>query len=214
MALRMPISRVRSVTETSMMFMITMPPTTSEMAAMAIMAMKKVPLRFAQMLRKLSLVSDCKAVGLAGQVVAAGAQDHAGLVHGRLQLGAGCRWLCPKCVMLLCAPYCFRYDGDGHQGVVVAALAERLALLLADADHVVDSPSTRISLPMGSGPGNRLSTTSVPITATLERLFSSFSLSMRPDGQIKIRIGAMEGVKPRIQTSLIDCSPYLTCPSP
>ena len=32
-ALRMPISRVRSVTETSMMFMIPMPPTTSEMPA-------------------------------------------------------------------------------------------------------------------------------------------------------------------------------------
>ena len=34
-ALRMPISRVRSVTQTSMMFMMTMPPTTSEMSAMA-----------------------------------------------------------------------------------------------------------------------------------------------------------------------------------
>ena len=34
MALRMPISRVRSRTDTSMMFMIPMPPTTSEMAAM------------------------------------------------------------------------------------------------------------------------------------------------------------------------------------
>ena len=33
-ALRMPISRVRSVTETSMMFMMPMPPTTREMAAM------------------------------------------------------------------------------------------------------------------------------------------------------------------------------------
>ena len=34
-ALRTPISRVRSVTETSMMFMMTMPPITSEMPAMA-----------------------------------------------------------------------------------------------------------------------------------------------------------------------------------
>ena len=32
-ALRMPISRVRSVTETIMMFMMPMPPTMSEMAA-------------------------------------------------------------------------------------------------------------------------------------------------------------------------------------
>ncbi len=35
MALRMPISRVRSVTVTSMMFMTPMPPTSSEMAATA-----------------------------------------------------------------------------------------------------------------------------------------------------------------------------------
>ena len=34
-ALRMPISRVRSVTLTSMMFMMTIPPTTSEISAMA-----------------------------------------------------------------------------------------------------------------------------------------------------------------------------------
>ena len=34
MAMRMPISRVRSVTDTSMMFMMPMPPTSSEMAAM------------------------------------------------------------------------------------------------------------------------------------------------------------------------------------
>ena len=35
-ALRMPISRVRSVTDTIMMFMIPMPPTSREMAAMAV----------------------------------------------------------------------------------------------------------------------------------------------------------------------------------
>ena len=33
-ALRMPISRVRSVTDTNMMFMIPMPPTSSDIAAM------------------------------------------------------------------------------------------------------------------------------------------------------------------------------------
>ena len=35
-ALRMPISRVRSVTETIMMFMMPMPPTSSEIAAMVV----------------------------------------------------------------------------------------------------------------------------------------------------------------------------------
>ena len=41
-ALRVPISRVRSVTETSMMFITPMPPTTSEMPAMTAMAMETV----------------------------------------------------------------------------------------------------------------------------------------------------------------------------
>ena len=36
MALRMPISFVRSVTDTSMMFMMPMPPTSSEMLAMPV----------------------------------------------------------------------------------------------------------------------------------------------------------------------------------
>ena len=44
-ALRTPISRVRSVTETSMMFMITMPPTSSEIAATPIVTMKMPPVR-------------------------------------------------------------------------------------------------------------------------------------------------------------------------
>ena len=42
-ALRMPISLVRSVTDTSMMFMITMPPTSSEMAATPIVTTKIPP---------------------------------------------------------------------------------------------------------------------------------------------------------------------------
>ena len=44
-ALRMPISRVRSVTDTSMMFMITMPPTSSEIAATPIVTTKMPPVR-------------------------------------------------------------------------------------------------------------------------------------------------------------------------
>ena len=44
-ALRMPISRVRSVTDTSMMFMMTMPPTSSEIAATPIVTTKMPPVR-------------------------------------------------------------------------------------------------------------------------------------------------------------------------
>ena len=43
MALRMPISRVRSVTDTSMIFIMPMPPTKREMAAMAPKKMVMVP---------------------------------------------------------------------------------------------------------------------------------------------------------------------------
>ena len=45
-ALRVPISRVRSVTDTSMMFMTPMPPTSSEMAAMAEMPSETVLIMF------------------------------------------------------------------------------------------------------------------------------------------------------------------------
>ena len=43
MALRMPISRVRSVTVTNMMFMTPMPPTSSEIAATAPSSTVNVP---------------------------------------------------------------------------------------------------------------------------------------------------------------------------
>ena len=43
MARRMPISRVRSVTVTSMMFMMPMPPTTREMAAITIRMVMSTP---------------------------------------------------------------------------------------------------------------------------------------------------------------------------
>ena len=41
-ALQMPISRVRSVTDTSMMFMIPMPPTSSEMLTMLVITIVTV----------------------------------------------------------------------------------------------------------------------------------------------------------------------------
>ena len=43
MALRMPISRVRSVTETSMIFIMPIPPTSREMAAMPPSSRDRVP---------------------------------------------------------------------------------------------------------------------------------------------------------------------------
>ncbi len=51
-ALRRPISRVRSVTETSMIFMMPMPPTSSEMAAMPPRKMVKTPVMVSAVFRK------------------------------------------------------------------------------------------------------------------------------------------------------------------
>ena len=52
-AFRTPISRVRSETLTSMMFMITIAPTINEIAAIATVTMKKLSLMLDQMLKKL-----------------------------------------------------------------------------------------------------------------------------------------------------------------
>ncbi len=35
---------------------------------------------------------------------------------------------------------------------------------------------------------------------------------MRPEVRSRSRIGAIEGVSPRIQVSVMDCSSYLMCP--
>ena len=75
------------MTDTSMMFMIPMPPTTSEIAAMAIMAIKNVPLRFDQILRKLGLGSAAKLSGRPGNH-GAGPARSASLVDGGVQLRA------------------------------------------------------------------------------------------------------------------------------
>src|SRR5437763_12764602 len=111
--------------------------------------------------------------------MAAGAQDGASLVDGRIQLAAYPVGFSrnPDAGML---PELLKIRADRDGDKIVAALPQRLALLLCHPNHTVQSPSTRISLSKGSTPGNSVSTISVPITATLERLFTSFSFSQRP----------------------------------
>ena len=62
----MPISRVRSVTETSMMFMITMPPTINEIEAIATVTTKKFWLMLDHKLMNVSFVSISKLSGVPG----------------------------------------------------------------------------------------------------------------------------------------------------
>ena len=62
MAMRSPISRVRSVTDTSMMFMTPMPPTTSEMSAMPEMSRAMVPVVLSMVFLMLSVFTVKKSV--------------------------------------------------------------------------------------------------------------------------------------------------------
>ena len=66
-ALRTPISRVRSITETSMMFMMTTPPTTREIPTNPGSAVKRMRLMLSQKLRESSAVSAAKFVGSEGR---------------------------------------------------------------------------------------------------------------------------------------------------
>ena len=60
--MRSPISRVRSVTDTSMMFMTPMPPTTSEMSAMPEMSRAMVPVVLSIVFLMLSVFTVKKSV--------------------------------------------------------------------------------------------------------------------------------------------------------
>ena len=66
-AFRMPISRVRSVTAMSMMFMITMPPTTTPIATTAGITEKSTAVRLFQKATSASAVSTEKSFSCPGR---------------------------------------------------------------------------------------------------------------------------------------------------
>jgi len=77
-----------------------------------------------------------KTVGLARHIMTQATQDHARLVHGGLQLVADTSRFAEKRDARVHA-ILLQVDRDGYQDIVVAALAESRALLLADSDHLV-----------------------------------------------------------------------------
>ena len=135
-ALRTPISRVRSVTETSMMFMMTMPPMTSEMAARRDEDGEEAGADALPDADEGLIGVDGEAVLCARGVVAEGAQDDADLIGGELQWIAdaiGARIEGEAAV----GAVGIEEGGERNGDPVVLALAEGLAFALADADDGV-----------------------------------------------------------------------------
>ena len=134
-ALRMPISRVRSRTETSMMFMIPMPPTMSEIEAMPPSSSVSVPLIDDGGLEQLRLVED-------REVVVVGRRQARGASAGALVISA---WTAAICAWSATLTPIVRtpspddevlvHDPDRDHDLVVGILEPGAALGLEDADQ-------------------------------------------------------------------------------
>ena len=81
-AIRRPISRVRSVTETSMMFMMPTPPTTREMAATTSNSALTSPVARAIISGDLAHVADFEVVATVGRKAVALAEQAGDLLDG------------------------------------------------------------------------------------------------------------------------------------
>ena len=85
-ALRTPISRVRSVTETNMMFMMPMPPTSNAMLTTPATTLVNVPRMEPRSFQDLLLQHDPEIVSLAFGDAVTGSQNLGNLVFGQLYL--------------------------------------------------------------------------------------------------------------------------------
>ena len=161
MALRTPISRVRSTTETNMMFMMPMPPTNSArlvtnrpmMAMTASLRMKPRD--------NLVLLVDGEIVGLV-----------------RTQMADAAHHLAQFLLRLIKPGNVAGLHLDGHVGpapdvpqkrpewnhdAVVKAVAEHHALFLQDADDLKGWSAMRMRFPRGDSPRKRFVATSLPM---------------------------------------------------
>ena len=69
---------------------------------------------------------------------------------------------------------------DGHDDVIVAALAQRLAFLLADADYAIDFAVDPDFLSQRIGAAEQVLANVLADDDNDEAVFSSLSLSIRP----------------------------------
>ena len=172
-ALRMPISRVRSDTLTSMMFMMPMPPTSSEMLARPASIAVSVPRIVAEEAERLRLSEDRELVAesrpqrdlrlsaLTASMLSASfdAHEQLGDVRGPEQLLRG---------------------RDRDVDDVVLAPAETPALLLEQSDHAERLPVDVERRADRVLPGKSVSRTSLPITATRDAPTTSPRAYQRP----------------------------------
>ncbi len=133
--LRMPISCVRSVTTASMMFMITMPPTTMKTETMPTAMPAMVEVSRSHRLTMVSEAKMLKVVVLPGPQMAVGAQQHARFVlrFHQVLLVDGFGDQADSVVRAVGLEVAL--DGNHHE--VVLRVAEHAAQRLGDADHFV-----------------------------------------------------------------------------
>ena len=172
MAMRMPISRVRSVTETSMMFMMPMPPTTSDTAATPPSSMVSVWLTLWDARDDVGVVADREVVGLAGRRACGAGAAASVIVRGdRVDL-VGRRHLDDDRVERGRAEQAHLAGLERDQDRIVLVPPKPLRPWLASTPTTVNGTlRMRISWPTGSWPsGNRLVATVWPRTRHVARV--------------------------------------------
>ena len=132
--LRMPISRVRSVTDASITFMITTPPMTRKIETSPTMPEASVPGKILPQAHQAVAGQDAEIVIVVGREMAPGAHQHPGLFLGarhplrpaRLNVDA----------QRVVAPVHLQPGLDGDVDEVVLRLSEGVADSFGDADHL------------------------------------------------------------------------------
>ena len=135
-ARRTPISRVRSVTETSMMFMMPMPAARSAMELTTVTPMRTARVKVSNCAMSESLENNSKSSGCAGRHLAGRAQDAAHLFLAIGITGRAAR-LDQDAQTGPAQAVAVERRGEGHDGKIVLVAAQRSAFGRQHADDGV-----------------------------------------------------------------------------
>ena len=162
MALRTPISRVRSVTDTSMMFITPTPPTISATLDTANMNTKIPPVKLVPSIAQRVLAEHRKVVRLIGRQVPAPPQQCAHLVHGQRHVVMRGRLHADPVLLQLGMHLVQRGDRENRPGCLPDWSRCQMPLCASTSTPItVNSwPSMLISLPTGSSFSNSFSAVS------------------------------------------------------